>query len=104
MLRRSSSVVCTERHQYRPYPAVVVDPEAVPALLPGHRPLGGKDVVDWITSSTWSGRAITTAMSPTYPRYATVVVPDGDTAKRLTDAALVDVLRAHTRLQPWWLG
>lgn len=40
----------------------------------------------------------------TYARYPTVVVPDGDTAKTLADAALVEVLQAHTPAQPWWLG
>jgi len=39
-----------------------------------------------------------------YARYATVVVPDGDTEKTLADAALVEVLQAHTPAQPWWLG
>lgn len=73
-------------------------------MVPGHRPLGGSEVVDWITSSTWSGLGITSAIPPTYLQYATVVVPEGDTAKTLADAALVDVLRAHTPLQPWWLG
>ncbi len=83
----------------------MVDPEAVPALLPGAPPPpGGSEVVDWITSSTRRGRTITAAIPPTYARYATVVVPDGDTAKTLADAALIEVLQAHTPAQPWWLG
>ncbi len=74
-------------------------------MLPGAPPPpGGSEVVDWITSSTRRGRTITAAIPPTYARYATVVVPDGDTAKTLADAALVEVLQAHTPAQPWWLG
>ncbi len=82
-----------------------LDPEPVPAMLPGvPPPPGGSEVVDWITSATRLGRTITAAIPPTYARYATVVVPDGDTAKTLADAALVEVLEAHTPAQPWWLG
>jgi len=83
----------------------VVDPEPVPAMLPGASPPpGGSEVVDWITSSTRRGRTITAAIPAIYARYATVVVPDGDTEKTLADAALVEVLQAHTPAQPWWLG
>lgn len=83
----------------------MVEPEAVPALLPGAPPPpGASEVVDWITSSTRRERTITAAIPPTFARYATVVVPDGDTAKTLADAALVEVLQAHTPAQPWWLG
>lgn len=78
---------------------------AGPVMLPGAPPPpGGSEVVDWITSSTRRGRTITAAIHPTDARCATVVVPDGDTAKTLADAALVEVLQAHTPAQPWWLG
>ncbi len=74
-------------------------------MLPGAPPPpGGSEVVDWITNSTRRGRTITAAIPPTYAGYATVVVPDEDTAKTLADAALVEVLQAHTSAQPWWLG
>lgn len=74
-------------------------------MFPGaFPPPGGSEVVDWITSSTRCGLTITAAIPPNYARYATVVVPDGDTAKTLADAALVQVLQAHTPAQPWWLG
>lgn len=83
----------------------MVDPAAAPALFPGAAPpLGGSEAVDWITSSTRPGRTITSAIPSIYARYATVGILDGDTAKALADAALVDVLRAHTPGQPWWLG
>jgi hypothetical protein len=83
----------------------VVDPEPVPAALPGAPgPLGGSPVVDWITGSVRPGRAITSAIPAGYARYATVVIPDGDAAKSVADAALVDVLRVHSAGRPWWLG
>lgn len=74
-------------------------------MLPGApAPPRGSDLVDWITRSTRGSRTITSAIPPTYAGYATVVIPDGDTAKTRADAALVAVLRAHTHRQPWWLG
>ena len=81
------------------------DPDAVPAALPGAPPPpSGSEVVDWITRSTRRDRTVAAAVPPTYARYATVVVPDGDDAKTLADAALVEVLAAHTPPQPWELG
>lgn len=81
------------------------DPEPVPALFPGAAaPPGGSWVVDWITSSTRRDRTVTSAIPPIYARYATVVVPDGDTAKTLADVALVEVLRGPAPAQAWWLG
>jgi len=52
-------------------------------MLPGaSAPPRGSELVDWTT----------------------VVIPDRDAAKTLADAALVDVLRAHTAAQPRRLG
>jgi hypothetical protein len=83
----------------------VGDPEAVPALEPGApRPPGGSDVVDWITRSTRRDRTVLSAVPPRFERYATVAVPGDDGAKTRADAALVEVLQAHTAAQPWWLG
>ena len=83
----------------------MVDPQPVPGMVPGAPPPpGGSELVDWITTSTWRDRTIRSAIPPIYARYATVVVPDGDTAKTLADAALVEVMQAHTAAQPWWLG
>lgn len=83
----------------------VVDPTAVPALVPGAPPPPpGSEVVDWITRSTRRDRTVLAAVPPGFASYATVVVPEGDAAKTRADAALVEVLRDHTREQPWWLG
>jgi hypothetical protein len=83
----------------------VVDPEPVPAALPGAPgPPDGSPVVDWITRSTLPGTSISSAIPPVYARYATVVIPDGDAARSVADAALVDVLRTHSTAGSWWLG
>jgi len=83
----------------------VLDPKPVPGLAPGTATLPGRsELVDWITDSTRRDRTVASAIPPLYARYATVVIPDGDAAKTVADAALVDVLRRHTPAQPWWLG
>jgi hypothetical protein len=83
----------------------MVDPQAVPALFPGAPPPPcGSELVDWITNSTRRDRTVVSAIPATYARYATIVIPDGDLAKTRADAALVEVLQAHTPAQPWWLG
>jgi hypothetical protein len=83
----------------------VVDPDAVPALHPGAPlPPAGSPVVDWITRSTRRDRTVMSAIPPGFARYATVLVPQDDSAKTRADTALVAVLQAHTPEQPWWLG
>ena len=83
----------------------MVEPEAVPAPYPGapEQPRRS-EVVDWITDGTRRGRTVLAAIPPGYARYATVVIPDDDSAKVRADAALVEILQAHTSPQPWWLG
>lgn len=84
---------------------MVVDPDAVPALAPdAPLPPTGSDIVDWITESTRRGRTVISAIPPVFARYATVVVPEDTAAKTKADAALVEVLQAHTPVQSWWLG
>lgn len=83
----------------------MVAPEAAPGRAPGAPPPpAGSDVVDWVTASTRPGRTVSSAVPPVYAAYATVVIPEGDAARTLADAALVDVLRARSVPQPWWLG
>ena len=83
----------------------MVDPPARPGVAPGSPdPPGRSELVDWITDSTRRDGTMATAVPPGYARYATVIIPDDDVAKTLADAALVDVLQAHTPAQPWWLG
>lgn len=81
------------------------DPDAVPAVAPGGSPPPlGSPVVDWITDGTRRDPSVLSAVPPGYASYATVVIPDGDAAKATSDTALVEVLRAHTTVQPWQLG
>lgn len=67
-------------------------------------PPTGNDIVDWISESTRCGRTVISAIPPAFARYATVIVPDDAAARTRADAALVEVLQAHTAAQPWWLG
>lgn len=66
--------------------------------------IGRNRDVAWIDNATEPGRSIVSAIPPIYARYATVVIPEGEPAKDDTDASLLNVLRAHTPAQPWWLG
>lgn len=77
----------------------------MPGLAPdAPLPPQGHDLVDWITACTRRDRTIVSAIPPVYARYATVVVPEDGAAKTKADAALIEVLQAHTAAQPWWLG
>jgi hypothetical protein len=66
--------------------------------------IAGGDDVAWITQATTPGLRIAAAIPPTFARYATLVIPEDDADKARSDAALLDVLRTHILLQPWWLG
>lgn len=74
---------------------------------PGERErwrIGGCREVAWINSTTRPGLTVTSAIPPTYARYATIVVPDDAARNNRSDAAVLDLLSAHTPAQPWWLG
>jgi hypothetical protein len=62
--------------------------------------------VDWIAGGTWVGLAITSAIPPVFPAYATVVVPEPDMPdeQQARDRALLDVLARHSTQERWWLG
>lgn len=66
--------------------------------------IGDSDDVEWINTATGVGMTITAAIPPTFARYATIVVPDGDADRTRSDARLVKVLSTHSPAQPWWLG
>lgn len=68
------------------------------------RRIGASDDVAWINTAATVGRTITAAIPPVFARYATIVIPDDDAERTRADAALVEVLSAHTPAQPWWLG
>ncbi|MCW2494455.1 hypothetical protein [Jatrophihabitans sp.] len=66
--------------------------------------IGDSSEVSWIRTNTPPGPAITSAIPPIFDAYATVVIPDDDSARPASDTALIRVLTAHTSDQPWWLG
>jgi hypothetical protein len=66
--------------------------------------IGGRDEVAWINATTRVGTTITTAIPPVFVRYATIVVPGGDTERRRADTALIGIHSLSTPAQPWWLG
>ena len=81
------------------------DHDAVPGVAPGAPlPPTGSDDVDWITQSTRRDHPVLSAIPPAFARYATVVVPEHMVTKTRADAALVEVLKAHTAVRSWWLG
>ncbi len=57
----------------------------------------------WIAAHTRPGLAITSAIPAVFDAYATLLVPDCE-EQRLSDNALLALLRAHSPDQPWWLG
>jgi hypothetical protein len=66
--------------------------------------IGTAAEVDWISTGTSTGLAITSAIPPVFPAYATVAVPDPDIQRQARDRALLDVLGRHSTQERWWLG
>lgn len=66
--------------------------------------LGTAADVAWITSSTPVGKTISSAIPPVFDAYATIVLPHGGRGQERHDQAVLSVLRAQSRPQPWWLG
>jgi len=62
--------------------------------------------VDWIAGGTSGGLAITSAIPPVFPAYATVVVPEPGMPdqQQARDRALLDVLARRSTQERWWLG
>lgn len=68
-------------------------------------PVGTESDVAWITEGTTTGLTITSAIPPVFDAYATIVLPDGATdEKQRHDQAVIELLRAQSAEQPWWLG
>jgi hypothetical protein len=88
-------------------------------------PIGTAAEVDWITRGTRIDRTIGSGIPPIFAAYATVVFPDPEDgidlprremewsqyqerwqreAFRRHERALLEVLRAHSGGQRWWLG
>ena len=86
---------------------LVDDAEPMRVARPGESErwrLGRNSEVAWINNATTPGLGATSAIPPSYDRYATIIVPDDHAATECSDAAILAVLSARTPLQPWWLG
>ena len=66
--------------------------------------IGTSAEVAWIADGTSQGLAITAAIPPLFPAYATVVLPFGGEGQVEHDQAVLALLQQQTASQPWWLG
>ena len=60
--------------------------------------------VAWIAGGTTISRAITSGIPPVFAAYATVVLPERDRDQVEHDRVVLDLLKAQSPGQPWWLG
>ena len=65
--------------------------------------IGTADDVAWIAGHTIDGLTVTNAIPPRFDAYATFYQPE-DADITLHERTVVDILKAHTAEQPWWLG
>lgn len=67
--------------------------------------IGDDAEVSWIRDGTSITRAITSAVPPVFEAYATLELPGHwEEQEGSHDAAIIQLLTAHTTSQPWWLG
>lgn len=74
--------------------------------------IGAEDEVAWVNAGVTEGRSITAAVPSIFAAYATLAFPFGleldrddlRPAEDRFDDAVLSVLSAHTKRQPWWLG
>jgi hypothetical protein len=65
--------------------------------------IGTADDVAWIAGHTIDGLTVTAAIPPRFAAYTTFYPPEGADIT-LHEHTIVDILKAHTTPQPWWLG
>jgi hypothetical protein len=65
--------------------------------------IGTADDLAWIAGHTIDGLTVTNAIPPRFDAYATFYPPEG-AGITLHERTVVDILKAHTAEQPWWLG
>ena len=65
--------------------------------------IGTADDLAWIAGHTIDGLTVTNAIPPRFDAYATFYQPEGADIT-LHERTVVDILKAHTAEQPWWLG
>jgi hypothetical protein len=94
--------------------------EPVPAPFPGAAVHGGQAVsaekdgrtwrfgteadVAWIEAGISIGFEITSAIPPVFDSYATIIVPDKEEGRGEDLHRVLQILRAQSPEQPWWLG
>jgi hypothetical protein len=67
--------------------------------------IGDDTEVSWIQAGTSITKAITSAIPPVFDAYATLELPQNwEEQQDRHDAAVIELLTAHTARQPWWLG
>jgi hypothetical protein len=69
--------------------------------------VGGQEDVRWIQEGVTRDVRITGAIPATFEAYASIALCEGVVGNRTPtdpDSAVLDVLRAHTSPQRWWLG
>ena len=70
-------------------------------------PIGGQEDVRWIQEDITRDVKITGAIPAVFDAYAAIALCTETFAERTPtnpDSAVLEVLRAHTHPQPWWLG
>jgi hypothetical protein len=65
--------------------------------------IGTVEDVAWIAGHTIDGLTVNAAIPPRFEAYATFYPPEGADIT-LHEDTVVDILKAHTTPQPWWLG
>lgn len=72
----------------------------------GEWKLGTDTDVEWIRDGTVVGRAITSAIPPTFAAYCTLELPGSNDRAELAqhEQGVIALLNEHTTEQPWWLG
>jgi hypothetical protein len=68
--------------------------------------LGTDTDIAWIKDGTVAGRAITSAIPPTFAAYCTLELPGSNDRAELAqhEHAVIALLNEHTTEQRWWLG
>jgi len=92
-----------------PAPDAAVEPGPDPAVTEVDRdgtcwPVGTAADVEWIAARTTVDATVTSAIPAVFDAYATVVLPEDAAAQGAHDEAVLSVLRAHSRVERWWLG
>lgn len=66
--------------------------------------VGSAGDVAWIRATTLVGLTITSAISPVFDDYATVVVPETREEQQAHDRAVLALLNKQSPDQAWWIG